>query len=169
MSYLSPWLGPARRTRGAGGALGDSIVAIPDPVAALAAQVNRFGADAPAAYQFAQAPFLDSGNLSPGLALTALTIYQRRAADAYAKFHDAGSQALLDQANQGFASPTTFVMLHLADVTQAIRGFADSVGLAPAPSSAESPMTSIASLLSDPIAPVVLASAALGIYWLARR
>jgi len=168
MSYLAPWSAPQRRSRGAGRAmsgLGDTVVATRDPVATLAAQVSRFGAEAPAAYQFSQAPFLDSGNLSPGLALVALTIYQRRAADAYAKFGDATSQALLESANQGFSSPVTFVMMHLADVTQSIRGFGDSVGL-PA---AAGDTTAGSSLLDIGMNPLFLVVAGVAIWWVVRR
>lgn len=132
MSYLRPALAPVRRARGAGGALpwglGD-IQAAPGP-AALAQQVNRFGESAPASYQFVTTPFpVDTGKVDPALAVVALTIYQRRAADAYQQFHDAGSAAAIDAANAGFSNPVGFVTSHLSEVVTAVKGYADSVGL----------------------------------------
>ncbi len=101
-----------------------------DPVAALAVQVNRFGPGAPAAQRFVTTPFpVAGGNLDPQLALVALTIYQQRAASAYAQFQDQGSQQAIVAANAGFADPTAFVQGNLADVTAAVAGYADSLGL----------------------------------------
>lgn len=161
MSYLST-SDRRRRPLAAGGrapGLGDAAVAV-DPVAILAAQVNRFGASAPAAYRFATTPFLDSGNLSPALALTALTIYQRRAADAYTQIPDTGSQALLEAANQAFSAPVPFVMGHIADVAQVIRAFGDMLGLPPAPGDPAPGM--------DTTTLALAAAAVLAIWWMAR-
>lgn len=113
------------------GGLGD--VADLDPVSQLAAQVNRFGPSAPAGQRFVTTPFpLATGNLDPNLALIALTIYQQRATAAYSQFHDQGSQQAIAAANAGFADPSTFVQSNLADVTSAVAGYADSLGLAKA-------------------------------------
>jgi len=117
----------------AGNAIWDAIAPfMGDPVGKLAAQVNRFGAAAPAGYQYAATPFVATGNLDPNLALVALTIYQARATSAYAQFHDQGSAQAIAAANAGFADPTGFVQSHISDVTQQIAGFADSLGLPPA-------------------------------------
>lgn len=134
MSYLRPAARPVRRPRSAGSAMGDDVtVPYTSGPAILAAQVNRFGVDAPAAYQFVTDPLpIDAVKVSPALALVAISIYQRRATDAYQQFHDQGSLAALEAANRGFADPVAFVTGHLADVTSAVRGFADSVGLPPA-------------------------------------
>ncbi len=115
-------------------------VALPAPTSpwgVLAAQVNRFGVDAPAGYQFVtQAYPLATGNPDLGLATTAATIYQRRAADAYSQFHDAGSLVAITRANQALADPLGFVTANLSEVTTTIRAFADALGIAPAPSDA---------------------------------
>ncbi len=109
-----------------------------DPVAELTAQVNRFGVAAPAGLQFVQQPVPLATGISQGLALAAVAIYQRRAADAFSQFHDAGSAAMLTAANVAFADPVSFVTANLADVTRTIAGYADSVGL---PSADGSPST----------------------------
>lgn len=99
------------------------------PVGKLVSQVNRFGPGAPAGYQYAPAPFRDTGVVSMDLAIAAITIYLRRATDSYNQFHDAGSAAAIAAANLGFAAPVEFVTGRLADVTSTIAGFADSLGL----------------------------------------
>lgn len=136
MSYDRPqrtlsagrWRGPAR-------GMGDTAPTM-TPVEALIHQVNRFGPTAPAQYRFADRafPVVASGKIAPDVAMAALLIYQRRAADAYNQFHDAGSEAAISRANQGFADPVAFVTGNLADVTTAITGFADSLGFPPATS-----------------------------------
>jgi len=114
------------------------------PLAALASQVNRFGASAPAPYRFAGKTFSTSATmLEPDLALVAVTIYQRRAADSYAQFHDAGSEAEIAKANLAFANPVSFVSTNMGQVTQAIGSFADSLGLPSASSDAGS-LTAVA-------------------------
>ncbi len=102
---------------------------VSDPVADLIAQVNRFGPAAPAGAQFIQQPFPLATGISPGLALVATTIYQRRSTDSFNQFHDAGSAAAIAAANVGFADPVSFVTSHLADVTRTLAGYADSLGL----------------------------------------
>ena len=126
MSFLRPAHLPMGRQRGRGGALGDAGYAT---VADLAAQVNRFGPSAPAAYQFSTTLFPLSNVLDLALALTATLIYQRRATDAYNQFHDAASAAAIDKANKGLADPIAFVQANLYDVASTIGMFADSVGL----------------------------------------
>ena len=109
--------------------MGDTAVS-PDPVGQLAAQVNRFGSGAPAAYQFVTTPFpVDTGVLGPDLALAAVLIYQRRATDGFTKFHDMGSEAAITKANQGLVDPVSFVTANLPEVTSVIAAFADSLGL----------------------------------------
>ncbi len=114
--------------------MGDVAPATPvGPWGALAAQVNRFGAGAPAGYVFASQVYpVASGIPDPGLAVTAATIFQRRAADAYNQFADAGSAAAIARANQGLADPLGFVTANLAEVTSVIGAFADSLGIPPA-------------------------------------
>jgi hypothetical protein len=104
-------------------------VATTDPVAALIAQVNRFGPTAPTALQFVTQPFPLATGISQGLAVVALTIYLRRSTDAFTQFHDAGSAAAIASANLGFADPVAFVTGNLADVTRTIAGYGDSLGL----------------------------------------
>lgn len=137
MTYLT---GPAfgGRARGRGGAMGD--VGGTATVNDLVAQVNRFGQSAPSGYQFVTSPFqpapLPFGiQLLPitiDLATTALTIYQRRATDAYNQFHDAGSQQAIANANAGYADPVAFVSQHLAEITATLQAYADSLGIPPA-------------------------------------
>jgi len=152
MSFLRPSHRPGR-ARGRGGAMGDVGYAT---VADLAAQVNRFGPGAPAAYQFATTPFPPSSVLDPALALTAITIYLRRATDAYNQFHDAASAAAIDKANKGFADPTTFVQANLYDVTSTIGMFADAAGLPAAAGSG----------VDTGISPLLLGGVGLGILFL---
>lgn len=128
MTYRRPPAAPWGRVRGRGGALGDVV----GPGLDLADQVNRFGPAAPSAYQFVTTPFPRSPAVSLGLATTALTIYQRRAADAYARFHDQGSLQAIDKANAGFADPVAFVTGNLAEVVAVLQAFADALGLPPA-------------------------------------
>jgi hypothetical protein len=116
--------------RGRGGAMGDTTTVSVDPIGQLAAQVNRFGAGAPAAYQFTTTPFpVATGILAPDLALAAVLIYQRRATDGFSKFRDATSEALITKANQGLIDPVSFVSANLPEVTSVIAAFADSLGL----------------------------------------
>src|SRR5260370_315011 len=61
--------------------------------------------------------------------MTAVLIYQRRATDGFAKFHDMGSEAAIAKANQGLADPVSFVSANLPEVTSVIAAFADSLGL----------------------------------------
>jgi len=109
--------------------MGDSVPPGATSFADLAAQVNRFGPDAPAEHRLVLTPFLATGTLDSGLALTAITIYQRRATAAYDQFGDRGSALEIERANEGFANPVVWVTTHLAEVTQAIAGYADSLGL----------------------------------------
>lgn len=159
MSYLGP--SPARqgRARGHGRAMGDDAAPV-SPIAALVAQVNRFGPSAPAAFQFAAQPFVE-GRLDLALALTALTIYLRRSTDAYAQFHDAGTAATIEAANAGFADPVAFVNAHLGDMLPVIRAFADSLGLAAAPGTQGGAGISTEAL--------VIAGSVLGLWWLLEK
>lgn len=109
--------------------LGDDS-GLANPIRTLTAQVNRFGAGAPAGYQFVTTPFdLDAVTLSPDLALAATVIYQRRATDAYNQFHDAGSAQAIADANAGLTSPVGFVSTRMADVISTVGQFADALGL----------------------------------------
>jgi hypothetical protein len=138
MVYLAPHRRPGIRASGAGGAMGD--IGGDATVSDLVAQVNRFGQTAPSGYQFVTDPFtappaMFGISLLPmniGLATTALTIYQRRATDAYNQFHDVGSQQAITAANAGFADPVGFVTGRLTDVTRTLQALADSLGIPPA-------------------------------------
>ena len=122
--------------------MGDVVAAPVGPWGALAAQVNRFGPGAPSAYRFALQPYsLATGNPDLGLAVTAATVFQRRAADAYNQFSDAGSAAAIARANQGLSDPLGFVTANLSEVTSVIGVFADSLGLAPAAGDSALPST----------------------------
>lgn len=111
--------------------LGDVGAAAPGgAVTLLVSQVNRFsGPQVPASYQYVSIPFPAMTTLDMSLAVTAITIYLRRATDAYNQFHDAGSAAAIAAANLGFADPVAFVSGRMSDVTSTIAGFADSLGL----------------------------------------
>lgn len=100
-----------------------------DPIAILAAQVSRFGPTAPAGYRVVAAPLLATGNITPELALAAVTIFQRAATDSYNQFHDQGSADQIARANKGFANPVVFVGQNLAEVTQAVGSLANALGL----------------------------------------
>ncbi len=139
--------------------MGDDQVSL-GPVALLATQVNRFGANAPAPYQYAATAFpLSSGSLDPALAMAALLIYQRRATDAYAQFHDAGTATEIDLASKGFADPVAFVAPQMAHVTEVIGAFADSLGLPSSPGSAAGGGT-------DGMNMLLLAGGVLALWWL---
>jgi len=153
MSYhRPPRMALVGRARGPGGALshglGDAMGLVAgDQLPQLAAQVNRFGPGAPAAYQFTTKVFpVATGKIDPEIALVATTIYLRRATDAYNQFHDAGSLAAITRANLGFADPVGFVTGNLADVVSTIGSFADSLGL-PAASSDDATIAGVDSRL----------------------
>lgn len=142
--------------------LGDDT-GLANPIATLAAQVNRFGAGAPAGYQVVTTPFeLDAVNLSPALALTATTIYQRRATDAYNQFHDAGSAQAIADANAGLSAPVGFVSTRMAEMISTISQFADSLGLPPAAGAG------LRSLIDPEHLPYAIGALALAI-WLVTR
>jgi hypothetical protein len=137
----------------------------------LVAQVNRFGAGAPSGYKFVTDPFTApvavlGVTLLPigiGLATTAVTIYQRRATDAYNQFHDAGSEQAIADANAGFADPVGFVTTHLGQITQTLQTFADSLGIPPAASSSVAPDDSSSGNT------LMLAAGILAVWWLMER
>lgn len=161
MSYHRP--PPGKRPGSPGGrAMGD-VAAPSSPVADLAAQVNRFGPQAPTGYQFVTTPFpLATGNVPQDLALVAVTIYQRRATDAFNQFHDAGSEAAITLANQGFANPVAFLAPRMGEVTSTIAAFADSLGIPPAAGASST------SALGDSSNLLLLAAAVAALLWLAR-
>jgi len=138
----------------------------------LVAQVNRFGPGAPSAYQFVSTPFtapvavlgITLLPIGMGLAITALTIYQRRASDAYNQFHDAGSEQAIADANAGFADPVGFVTSHLGQVTQTLQAFADSLGIPAAPTGATaSPEAGLST------GTLMLAGGILAVWWIMER
>jgi hypothetical protein len=144
----------------------------PDVTAAdLVAQVNRFGLGAPSAYQFVTTPFTAPAAffgvplmpIGVGLATVALTIYQRRATDAYNQFHDTGSQQAITAANAGFADPVAFVTGHLSEVTKTLQAFADSLGIPPASSGTAAPDDGSSS------GTLMLAAGILAVWWLMER
>lgn len=100
-------------------------------VAALVRQLNRFAPPvAPAAHQVLKAALpLATGNVTMEVALPAVVLYQRRATAAYEQYEDAGSLAVLEQANQAFTNPVAFVTANLANVTNTIASYGDSLGL----------------------------------------
>jgi hypothetical protein len=100
--------------------------------------------------------------MSIGLATAALTIYQRRATDAYNQFHDAGSQVAITTANAGFADPVAFVTGHLSEVTQTLQQFADSLGI-PAASSGAPADTGPSG------GPLLIGAVIVGVWWLMER
>lgn len=117
------------RRYGAGSAMGDTQ---PPTVGQLVAQINRFGPSAPPAYRLGinGIPFDPATvQVTLPLAVAAVSVYQRAAAEAYSRFGDAASLDRLNLANQGFSDPVMFVNSHLADVIATIAGYGDSVGI----------------------------------------
>ncbi len=159
MSYIAPAHGRVARARGLRGAMGDVVAPAGDPAAGLVAQVNRFGPGAPTGYQFVSEPF--SLPMGISMATTALTIYQRRATDAYNQFHDAGSEQAIAAANAGYADPVAFITGHLAEVTQTLQAFADSLGIPPA--------TSGIPPIGPDGGPILIGAVILAVWWLMER
>lgn len=133
-------------------------------VAALVGQLNRFAPPAaPVEHQVLKAALpLATGNVTMDVALPAVVLYQRRATAAYQQFQDAGSLAVLEQANQAFTSPVAFVTANLANVTNTIASYGDSVGLAPAASGASGGGVDVTQL-------AVLAGVGLAVWWMMRK
>jgi len=108
--------------------MGDDSVQATGPAAVLARQVNRFMA-AKVPYQFITAPLPIGNQVTPELALAAVLIYQRKATDSFTQFHDEGSRLAIEAANMAFANPVSFVSSRMAEMTNAVSGMADSLGL----------------------------------------
>ncbi len=126
-----------------------------DPVAALIAQVNRFGPGA-GAHQIIPAPLpLATGNLPNSVAVAAALILYRRALDATLRFGDAGSTQLLKAAAAAQAAPLAYVTQNLPAVTAEIRAFGDSVGLPGASS------LSTTKILGVPVTTIAIGAAGL--------
>lgn len=114
----------------------------PDQANALIAQVNRFmGSDVPAAYRLtgmAASSYPTNGTLTPDVAMAALILFQRRAADAYSSATDAttkaGAQMMIAQADSGFADPLGFVTSNIGPVTSTLTTYGDLHGVAKAQS-----------------------------------
>lgn len=102
---------------------------------ALLEQVNRFtGPGGPAAHRFAPAPFdVAAGNLSAAAAMAAILIYQTRLLAAQTSIADTGTSTLIGQVNAairgGSGAVISWVTTNAGRVTQAIGGYADSLGL----------------------------------------
>lgn len=100
-----------------------------DPVAALIAQVNRFGPGAPAPYRYVTKPYaFATGKVPQAVAISAAFILQRRAQDGVIKFADSGSIALLNAATAAQKNPVGYVTANIRTVTAEIKAFGDSVG-----------------------------------------
>ncbi len=113
----------------------------------LQRQLNRFGPDAPADVRFLKEPLPVTGVVDMGTGIHAILVVQKRAADAFATYHDNTSRDVLAAANAGFADPVGFVNANLPDVLTVVTNYADAKGIA-APS-----------LLSRlPVSPLVLAA-----------
>jgi hypothetical protein len=98
----------------------------------LTAQVNRFtGAGAPATYRMLPDPLpLAAGKpLDMSVAIVAVGIYQRRAQDAFMKNGGQAERDMIDRANAAFGDPVGFVNANMAEVTDSIEHFADSLSL----------------------------------------
>jgi hypothetical protein len=147
--------------------MGDTPAQQVSAVGDLASQVNRFGAKAPAGYQFVTTPFPTSlSALSLDLAIAAVTIAQRAATDSYEKFHDQGSAQAIDAANAGFSNPIPFVNANMASVTQTIANLGDSLGLPPASAST----VDIAGLGFEPTTLLLLVAGGVALYyWMGRE
>lgn len=101
-----------------------------DPAVVLRAQVNRFwGASSPLDLsQGYSAKVPDAGPIDDDVAMRALLIVQKRAAEAYEADPGAGLD-LLNKANTGFADPVGFVNKNLDMVTQTVTIYGDIHGL----------------------------------------
>lgn len=101
-----------------------------DPVAALIAQVNRFGPSAPSTFRYIGATYpLATGKVPYDVALSATFIVHRRAQDAVIQFGDAASRTLLTRASAGMKDPVGYITSNLGEATQVIKTYGDSVGL----------------------------------------
>jgi hypothetical protein len=129
------------------------------PVADLIRQLNRFGPAAPAGLVFLSQPLATGNVITPEVAIAAVTIFQRRATDAWNQFHDQGSAAAIDAANAAFADPVSFVTARLSEVTTAVAGFADASGL-------PGPQGSLAGDSSHAL--LIVAGIGLALWWLMR-
>lgn len=101
-----------------------------DTVKALQRQLNRFGPAAPADVRFLKEPLPVNGTIDMGTAIHSVLVIQKRAADAFATYHDNTSRDVLAAANAGFADPVAFVTNHLADVLTVVTNYADAKGIA---------------------------------------
>lgn len=102
-----------------------------DPMTVLRAQVNRFwSASTPTAYRFG--PDSDrlptTGPLDVALAIRAVLIVQKRAAEAYGMDPE-GAADLLAKANQGFADPVGWVTKNFDMVLQTVTIYGDIHGV----------------------------------------
>jgi len=132
--------------------------AVVDPVTVLRAQVNRFmGPGAPKEYRFRDTKLPATGPLDIGLAIHALTIFHKRAADIFSQ--DGGE--LIRMANAGYADAVGFVEKNLDTVTKTIAIYADIHGL-------QRPTTGGGKMFGLP-APLVIGAAALTAYLLLTR
>lgn len=110
----------------------------PSQLAQLVSQLNRFttpeaATAGSASYRIATSPFAAGNEVTMPIAIHAVILYQRAAADSYSQFHDRGSLQRLEFANQWFSTPVASVQANMIEVTNVIGALADSLGL-PRPS-----------------------------------
>jgi len=106
-----------------------AIDATSDPVAALIAQVNRFGPGGPPDYRYIDTAYpLATGKVPVAVAVSAAMLLHRRGQDAVLRFGDKGSIELLRKAGLAQVDPVGYVTANLASVTAEIKAFGDSVG-----------------------------------------
>lgn len=127
MTYVNDYT--ARGTLGCSGCgvgLGDTS----DPVAALVAQVNRFGPSAPATYRYVSTTYpVATGTVPAAVAVSAAFLLLRRAQDAVVRYGDTASAALMQKALAATANPQAYVQANLQAVTVEIAAFADTLGI----------------------------------------
>jgi hypothetical protein len=100
-----------------------------EPSTILRAQVNRFmGPGVPKQWRFREQRLPEVGPVDMGLAIHAVAIVQKRAAEAYEK-DPAGAKDLLNRANTGFADPVGFVNKNFDMVLQTVTIYGDIHGL----------------------------------------
>lgn len=173
MAYLATRSSSIARGTRAGRAMGDTASDMAEsPVGRLLLQINRFtsrGQYGGKVYRqggLIGKSILASGNVPADAAYTAAIIYQARLLVAQAGITDGGTASQLAAVNGAMSSGKTqaWVQTNLPVVTEALRGYADSLGL---PVWRDDGTTSIAGVSTTTIA--ILALVGAGAYFLTRR
>lgn len=133
----------------------------PDKINALRAQVNRYmGPKAPAAYRLSELVLPTTGPIDMALAIHALTIFQRRAAEVYPIDKVAGQQ-MIEAANAGYANPVAFVTSNFDNVLRTVAVYGDLHGLPPGATTAP--------FMKGLTLPIMVGGGLLALWWITRK